>query len=567
MSPASDQSSCNHLSPCSAHPAPRGGGDGGLSAPWAQVVRGEPEAVPAASPSPPRPASISPPAPADRSPPYAEDAASSSMPPPPSSVPPPSESPDQGSNGNVAARGKKPAWNMPSNGFNEAGHVMGADSWPPLSESARASSKLSSSDSLKALSDGSVSAPPKPNSNHPNPNSSLNHAAPVRQKSIPNSKSMRRGGGGGGSSSGASTNGGSPPPLSPPASAETAQIIPDKQSGPEPSATVHPNGSNSNWHHGLRSNGFTPKQHGSGDHHGGYGGNRRGNSGGGRSHHGAYRSWRDHERGGYDWNPLRGFSGRDAHMLLPPQQHRGHPRPFPRQPPPSPAPFVSPPPHVRPFLSPMGFAEIPAPVYYIPAHPPLESLRNMPFVAHQVPHAIPPTMFVNGADHQRALLLKQIEYYFSSDNLCKDIYLRQRMDGQGWVHISLIAGFNRVKQLTNNIPYILDTIRGSDIVEVQGENIRRRNDWVNWILPSRPNQYSTSSRPSSPATSNYDSLAAGMHNVGLGERAANPDNTRGQTWAEEVLSRSASGHQNDLSHVGEPNGKGNGQGTGHTESD
>lgn len=195
----------------------------------------------------------------------------------------------------------------------------------------------------------------KPNSNHPNPNSTLNHAPPIRQKSNPNSTSMRRGGGGGGSSSGASTNGEPPTPLSPPVSAETAQIIPDKPSGPEPSPTDHPNKSNSNWDHGLRRNGFTPKQHGSGDHHGGYGGNRRGNSGGGGSHHGSYRSRRDHERGGYDWNPPRGFSGRDAHMLPPPQQQRGHPRPFPMQPPPSPAPFVNPP-QVRPFLGPMGFA-------------------------------------------------------------------------------------------------------------------------------------------------------------------------------------------------------------------
>nr|XP_010941333.1 LOW QUALITY PROTEIN: la-related protein 1C-like [Elaeis guineensis] len=546
MSPASDPSSRN---PRSAQPAPAGGGGGGGATPWAQVVRGEPEAAPAASQSPPRPASISHPETSDRSPPHVENEASSSVPPPPSC-----ESPDQGSNGNAAARGKKPAWNMPSNGFNEAGPVMGADSWPPLSESTKASLKLSSSDSLKAFSDGSVSAPMKPNSNHRNPNSTLNHATPIRQKSNPNSH------GGGGSSSGASTNDGPPTPLSPPASAETAPIIPDKQSRPEPSPTDHPNKSNSNWDHGSRSNGFTPRQHGSGDHHGGYSGNRRGNSGGSGSHHGAYRSRRD-------WNTPRGFSGRDAHMLPPPQQHRGHPRPFPRQPPPSSAPFVTPHPQVRPFLSPMGFPEIPPPVYYIPAHPPLESLRNMPFVAHQVPHAIPPTMFVPAADHQRALLLKQIEYYFSSDNLCKDIYLRQKMDVQGWVPISLIAGFNRVKQLTNNIPYILDTIRGSNIVEVQGEKIRRRNDWVNWILPSPLNQYSTSAGPSSPATSNYDSLAARMHNVGLGEGAASHDSLQGQTHTEEVLSSSASGNQNDLSHFGEPNGEENGQGTGRTESD
>ena len=34
--------------------------------------------------------------------------------------------------------------------------------------------------------------------------------------------------------------------------------------------------------------------------------------------------------------------------------------------------------------------------------------------------------------------------YCSDDNLCKDLYLRQHMDGQGWVPLPLIAGFRQV---------------------------------------------------------------------------------------------------------------------------
>lgn len=37
---------------------------------------------------------------------------------------------------------------------------------------------------------------------------------------------------------------------------------------------------------------------------------------------------------------------------------------------------------------------------------------------------------------------------YSQDNLCKDLFLRQNMDEQGWVPISLIAGFNRVSWFT-----------------------------------------------------------------------------------------------------------------------
>ncbi|KAG1360992.1 putative La-related protein [Cocos nucifera] len=439
MSPASDPSASNHLSP---HPAR--GGAGGLSSPWARVVRGDPEAVPAAPSSPPPPASISSLEPSDRYPSPVENAASSTA----AAAAAPSESPDHGSNGNAAVaapRVKKLAWNMPPNGSNEAGPVMGADSWPPLSESTRVSPKSSSSDSLKALSDGSFSAPPgspiasplqKPSSNHPNPNSTPNHAASVRQKSNPNPNSMRRGGGGGGgSSSGSSANGGPPPPLSPPASPEASQIIPEKQSGPEPFPKDYANKSNSNWDHGWRSGGLTPQSHGAGDHHRGHGSSRRASSGGGGPHHGGYGSRRDHERGGYVWNPPRGFSGRDAHMPLPPPRQRAHHRPFPRPSSPASAQFISPL-QVRPFMGPIGFVDFP-PMYYVPALPP-----NM-LVAHQVPSAIPPTMFAP-VDYLRTVLLKQIEFYFSYDNLCKDIYLRQKMDDHGWVPISLIAGFNRI---------------------------------------------------------------------------------------------------------------------------
>ena len=40
------------------------------------------------------------------------------------------------------------------------------------------------------------------------------------------------------------------------------------------------------------------------------------------------------------------------------------------------------------------------------------------------------------------------EYYFSSDNLQRDFFLRRKMSAEGYLPISLIASFNRVQQLT-----------------------------------------------------------------------------------------------------------------------
>ncbi|KAF7801270.1 la-related protein 1C-like [Senna tora] len=43
-------------------------------------------------------------------------------------------------------------------------------------------------------------------------------------------------------------------------------------------------------------------------------------------------------------------------------------------------------------------------------------------------------------------IVKQIEYYFSNENLIKDSYLRSKMNHKGWVHIDVIAEFRRVKR-------------------------------------------------------------------------------------------------------------------------
>ncbi|XP_043709672.1 la-related protein 1C [Telopea speciosissima] len=501
-----------------------------LSSPWAHVVRGESEAVPAAPSSPMSPLATS-------TPEQTPDCS-------PAKSSPENSGLEVQSDNNNAARTKKPAWNKPSNGVVDIGPVMGAVSWPALSESTRASPK-SSSDSLKALSDGSAaisqvpviaSSPQKQSTNNANPNSAPNHAFPARQKS------MKRGGGGGGPANGGFTQ--PPPPPPPPQPVE----MPPNNSGrlaiviPDSSPREPPHKNSNNWETGPRGGGF-----GSQPDHPQRSSFRRGNGGPHLRGDGPYHNnnnfggRRDQDRGNYEWNPHRSFNGRDVHV-----QHQGVvPRAaFIRPPSPSSAPFVSPPP-VRPFGNPMGFPDMTSPVYYVPApHP--DSLRGVPFIAH-VP---PPAIFFPAPDPQlRAVLVKQIDYYFSSENLCKDIFLRQNMDEQGWVSVSLIAGFNRVKQLTNNVPFILDAVRSSTVVEIQGDKIRKRNDWMNWPLPPS-SQFTTTSGPSSPGISSYDMLATRIQSVGLEDgKTSNHYGTRSpaETRKESVLSRSSSGELNSQS--------------------
>ncbi|KAK2659545.1 hypothetical protein Ddye_006078 [Dipteronia dyeriana] len=130
--------------------------------------------------------------------------------------------------------------------------------------------------------------------------------------------------------------------------------------------------------------------------------------------------------------------------------------------------FVRHPPPPPPPIGYLGAANL----YYV-APPPLDALRGVPAVA-----------YFHATCQLQCLIVKQIDYYFSKENLVKDTYLRQKMDHQGWVPIKLIAGFNKVKLLTGgNIGIISDALRSSLVVEVQGgDRIRRRNDWTRWIM-------------------------------------------------------------------------------------
>ncbi|RIA82146.1 hypothetical protein C1645_835849 [Glomus cerebriforme] len=84
-------------------------------------------------------------------------------------------------------------------------------------------------------------------------------------------------------------------------------------------------------------------------------------------------------------------------------------------------------------------------------------------------------------------ILQQIEYYFSIENLCKDIYLRNNMDSEGYVPISLLAGFNRVKALTMDEKLVREALLMSYIVEVIGDKVRKREGWEFWLLPKQNN--------------------------------------------------------------------------------
>ena len=60
----------------------------------------------------------------------------------------------------------------------------------------------------------------------------------------------------------------------------------------------------------------------------------------------------------------------------------------------------------------------------------------------------------------KARLQRQLEYYFSRENLAHDTYLMTQMDPDQYVPIWTIANFNQVRKLTSDIALVTQVLRG-----------------------------------------------------------------------------------------------------------
>lgn len=78
------------------------------------------------------------------------------------------------------------------------------------------------------------------------------------------------------------------------------------------------------------------------------------------------------------------------------------------------------------------------------------------------------------SENLRESLKKELEFYFSRENLSKDLYLMSQMDSDQFVPIWTIASMEGIKVLTTDIDLILDVLRSSPMVQVdeKGEKVR-----------------------------------------------------------------------------------------------
>ncbi|CAO2650314.1 Nn.00g016060.m01.CDS01 [Neocucurbitaria sp. VM-36] len=120
-----------------------------------------------------------------------------------------------------------------------------------------------------------------------------------------------------------------------------------------------------------------------------------------------------------------------------------------------------------------------------PQVPPLQTYGMYEY-GMQPMSAVPYTPYVD----QFALfsmITTQVEYYFSVDNLLKDMYLRRHMDSQGFVSLDFIAGFNRIKHLSTDLELVRLVCQQSSVIEYRTsedgqDRLRRRDGWEQWVL-------------------------------------------------------------------------------------
>lgn len=137
---------------------------------------------------------------------------------------------------------------------------------------------------------------------------------------------------------------------------------------------------------------------------------------------------------------------------------------------------------------------------------------------------------------------KQIDYYFSVDNLCKDMFLRSKMDPQGWIPMALIANFNRVRMLTPDLFLIVEALRTSHVVEVNKDGllVRAKDTWQQWVLPQEQRDLSHNPSVSSKAPSEE---AAPVRGDPEAADAAQKEN--GEVEGAEKLDVPSAGHAED----------------------
>ncbi|CDK26483.1 unnamed protein product [Kuraishia capsulata CBS 1993] len=145
---------------------------------------------------------------------------------------------------------------------------------------------------------------------------------------------------------------------------------------------------------------------------------------------------------------------------------------------------------------------------------------------------IPPQFMIPQPQHQQqqffqeALfsLSRQIDYYFSTENLVKDIYLRKQMNSKGYIPLLKIASFNRVLALSggdfNMVLTALSMCQNLETVGTEIIKLRTKFGYEKWVLPFDQREESGKDE-SVPETAPVVPVAAAEESAAETEEVAN----------------------------------------------
>lgn len=202
-------------------------------------------------------------------------------------------------------------------------------------------------------------------------------------------------------------------------------------------------------------------------------------------------------------------------------------------------------PFVQGFIPQGGFKSHPPPPPFVPFYPPYGfynggDINGLPFPVPNpklggknynqqryfnnasgfVPGAAP---IINPAntDEQLKAIINQISYYFSTENLVKDIFLRKQMNSNGFIPIPVIANFFRVQNLSGgNYDLVLQAIEKIDFIEVKNEKVRLQQDFQQWVLPATErseNGKDESESETTESSKSVDEAKQGVENLQVKE--------------------------------------------------
>ncbi|XP_069961606.1 la-related protein 1 isoform X2 [Bactrocera oleae] len=97
--------------------------------------------------------------------------------------------------------------------------------------------------------------------------------------------------------------------------------------------------------------------------------------------------------------------------------------------------------------------------------------------------SVPAAYIEMDAQAVKDAIKKQVEYYFSEENLTGDFFLRRKMDPEGCIPVTLIASFHRVLALTTDVALLINAIKESEKLEfLEGYKVRTKTNPTIWPI-------------------------------------------------------------------------------------